>query len=252
MTENDKPDQLVATKPSAPVWAESNNALVLIAEDEPEIAAILEAYLVREGFRTVHAKDGRVALELHQTLKPDVVLLDVKMPHLDGWEVLARIRGMRDTPILMVTALDQDIDKLMALRVGADDYVVKPFNPAEVAARVRAILRRVSKNNRSGVLRVGDLRIDLESHLAYVAQEDKKVSLSLTLTEFRLLTHMARSPMRVFSRSELVDACLPESDALERTVDSHISNLRKKLSEAGVSAMLAGIRGVGYRLGSDE
>lgn len=180
MTENDKPDQLVATKPSAPVWAESNNALVLIAEDEPEIAAILEAYLVREGFRTVHAKDGRVALELHQALKPDVVLLDVKMPHLDGWEVLARIRGMSDTPILMVTAL----------RVGADDYVVKPFNPAEVAARVRAILRRVSKNNRSGVLRIGDLRIDLESHLAYVAQEDKKVSLSLTLTEFRLLTYI--------------------------------------------------------------
>ena len=234
-----------------PTWADTTNSLILIAEDEPEIAAILEAYLVRDGLRTVHARDGLIALELHKTLKPDLVLLDVKMPNVDGWEVLSRIRAFSDTPVIMVTALDQDIEKLMALRVGADDYVVKPFNPAEVTARVRAILRRVNKNIRSDVMRAGPLQIDLESHLAYVVTHDKKTMLSLTLTEFRLLAHMARAPSRVFSRSELVDACLPESDALERTVDSHISNLRKKLSEVGAAHLLAGIRGVGYRLGID-
>jgi two-component system response regulator AdeR len=173
------------------------------------------------------------------------------MPRVDGWEVLSQIRSRGDTPILMVTALDQDLDKLMALRVGADDYVVKPFNPAEVAARARAILRRANKCVRAEVMRAGPLQIDLESHLVHVMTEQRRTLLSLTLTEFRLLAHMARAPMRVFSRSELVDACLPEGDALERTVDSHISNLRKKLAEAGVSHLLAGIRGVGYRLGAD-
>lgn len=119
-------------------------ALVLIAEDEPEIAEILDAYLAREGFRTAVAADGRVALDLHAALKPDLVLLDVGMPKLDGWSVLGELRRRGETPVIMITALDQDIDKLQALRIGADDYVVKPFNPVEVVARVRAVLRRAA------------------------------------------------------------------------------------------------------------
>jgi two-component system response regulator AdeR len=151
----------------------------------------------------------------------------------------------------MVTAHDQDIDKLMALRIGADDYVVKPFNPAEVAARVRAVLRRTrrAEQDRPDVLRVGPLEIDLEAfRVAVVAPDGARQVLTLTLTEFRILAHLARAPRRVFSRSELIAACLPEGEVLERTVDSHISKLRKKLEEVAVQGMPVSLRGVGYRL----
>ncbi|PIT00998.1 chemotaxis protein CheY [Bradyrhizobium nitroreducens] len=224
------------------------NELILVAEDEPEIVTILEAYLAREGFRTVSAADGQVALDQHAILKPDLVLLDVNMPKVDGWEVLTELRRRGDTAVIMVTALDEDIDRLQGLRLGADDYVIKPFNPAEVVARAKAVLRRTSASGNSAVVRIGKLEIDLESYLARVLNDDAVRSLSLTLTEFRLLAHMAKSPMRAFSRSELVDACLPGGDALERTVDSHVSNLRRKLDEAGASGMMSVIRGIGYRL----
>ncbi|NBC38121.1 response regulator [Novosphingobium sp. FSY-8] len=222
------------------------SALALIAEDDGDIADILRAYLEREGFRTVHAADGRVALDLHRALRPDIVLLDVGMPHLDGWAVLSQIRREAETPVIMITALDQDIDKLQALRIGADDYVVKPFNPVEVVARLRAILRRTGQGAAGAVLRVGAIEVDTDSHIVRVHGRD----LPLTLTEFRLLLHMARSPHKTFARGELVDACLPGSDALDRTVDSHISKLRRKLEEAGVAGVPAGVRGVGYRMGA--
>ena len=227
---------------------EPDNALVLVVEDETEIAEIVTAYLEREGFRCVHGGDGKSALELHKALKPDMVLLDVGLPRGDGWEVLAELRRRGDTPVIMITALDKDIDKLQALRIGADDYVVKPFNPVEVVARVRAVLRRATSRSSRGIVRVGRLRLDQESHLASVARGDGLVHLNLTLTEYRLLIHMAAAPMRVFSRGELVDACLRGGDALDRTVDSHISKLRRKLAEAGIDDMPSGVRGVGYRL----
>lgn len=224
------------------------NELALVAEDEPEIAEILDAYLVREGFRVVKAADGRTTLDLHLALKPDIVLLDVTMPRLSGWEVLAELRRRGDTPVIMITALDQDIDRLQGLRSGADDYVIKPFNPVEVVARARAILRRSGQTRSAGVLRINNLAIDVESYVARVEQGRDSVVLVLTLTEFRILAHMGRAPSRVFSRSELVDACLPGADALDRTVDSHVSNLRRKLQQAGAEDMLNGVRGVGYRL----
>ncbi|WP_186415286.1 response regulator [Pannonibacter sp. P2PFMT1] len=223
-------------------------ALVLIAEDDDEISAILDAYLVREGFRTVQARDGRTALDLHLALKPDLVLLDVTMPRLDGWEVLAELRRRGTTPAIMITALDKDIDRLQGLRIGADDYVVKPFNPIEVVARAKAVLRRSGLASAAGVLRAGNLAIDLDAYEVSFDDGAGPVRLSLTLTEFRILAHMARSPARVFTRSELVDACLPGSDALDRTVDSHLSKLRKKLEQAGATGLLPGVRGIGYRL----
>lgn len=223
-------------------------ALVLIAEDDGEISTILDAYLVREGFRTVQARDGRTALDLHLALKPDLVLLDVTMPRLDGWEVLAELRRRGNTPAIMITALDKDIDRLQGLRIGADDYVVKPFNPIEVVARAKAVLRRSGLASAAGVLRAGNLAIDLDAYEASFDDGAGPVRLALTLTEFRILAHMARSPARVFTRSELVDACLPGSDALDRTVDSHLSKLRKKLEQAGATGLLPGIRGIGYRL----
>ncbi|UYO51513.1 response regulator [Rhodopseudomonas palustris] len=224
------------------------NELILIAEDEPEIAKILEAYLVREGFRTVSAADGQTALEQHTILKPDLVLLDVKMPKIDGWDVLAELRRRGETPIIMITALDQDLDRLQGLRLGADDYVVKPFNPLEVVARTKAVLRRSGHAANRTVLRIGKLEVDLESHLAKVHGDDVSMPLQLTLTEFRLLAHMAKAPTRAFGRNELIDACLPGGDALERTVDSHVSNLRRKLDDAGATGMMSVVRGVGYRL----
>lgn len=226
-------------------------ALVLVAEDDPDIADILTAYLERAGTRVVRAEDGRRALDLHLSLNPDLLLLDVQMPRLDGWQVLAEVRHRGDTPVIMLTALDQDIDKLTGLRIGADDYVVKPFNPAEVVARVKAVLRRTSGEGRAAsrrALRFGALTVDLEGHQALVEGEDGR-ALDLTLTEFRLLAHLARTPKRVFSRGELLEACLPEGEALERTVDSHLSKLRKKLEARGVMGVPTNVRGVGYRLG---
>jgi two-component system response regulator AdeR len=227
----------------------TENALILVAEDEPEIAEVIAAYLEREGFRTVRAADGRAALDIHLALKPDLVMLDVHMPRVDGWEVLAELRRRGDTPVIMLTALDQDIDKLQALRIGADDYVVKPFNAVEVAARARAVLRR-SGGAAGALLRVGPIEVDLESHLASVVSGNPpdNAVLPLTLTEFRILAHMVRAPKRAFSRSELVDACLPGGEALERTVDTHLSKLRRKLEDAGAHGFVNNVRGVGFRL----
>ncbi|KAB0662370.1 response regulator transcription factor [Burkholderia diffusa] len=229
--------------------------LVLIAEDDADIADILTAYLSRSGLRSVRAADGRDALALHLQLKPDLMLLDVQMPLVDGWKVLAEIRHRGNTPVIMLTALDQDIDKLTGLRIGADDYVVKPFNPAEVAARVQAVLRRSmpsSRGDKLQVLRAAPFEIDLERHEATVDVAGVQRSLFLTLTEFKLLTQLARAPQRVFSRAELMSACLQEGDALERTVDSHISKLRRKLDDFGISGVLVSVRGVGYKLRSGE
>ena len=226
-------------------------ALVLIAEDDGDIADILEAYFVREGFRTVHARDGRVALDLHLSLKPDIVLVDVTMPRLDGWEVLAELRRRGSTPVIMITALDKEMDRLQGLRIGADDYIVKPFNPIEVVARAKAVLRRAGLAHAGAVIRVGHLSIDLDGYQARFEKDGVSKPLTLTLTEVKLLAHLARTPSKAFTRSELVDACLPGSDALDRTVDSHLSKLRKKLEQVGAEGMLVSIRGIGYRLALD-
>lgn len=242
------------TSPLSPDGTAVLQALVLVAEDEPEIAEILQAYLGRAGLRTAHAADGRSALNMHLSLKPDLVLLDVQMPKMDGWKVLSEIRHRGETPVIMLTAMDQDIDKLMGLRFGADDYVVKPFNPAEVVARTQAVLRRsmADTGRHVRVLRVLPFEIDLDQHEATVQVGGCTHRLQLTLTEFKLLTHLARAPKRVCTRAELLAACLPEGDSQERTVDSHISKLRKKLEDVGVHGIPVGIRGVGYRLWGSE
>lgn len=223
------------------------SALILIVEDEPEIASILDAYFTRDGFRTVLASNGEIALQHHAMLSPDLMVLDVKLPKADGFAVLAEIRRRGGTPVIMATALAEDLDKLSALRLGADDYVVKPFNPLEVVERAKAILRRGQMRS-DGVVRHGPIELDGAAHAAYVQAGDRRQLLNLTTTEFKLLAHMMRTPTKAFSRGELLDACMPESDALERTVDSHVSNLRRKLHVAGAADLLGGVRGVGYRL----
>lgn len=228
-----------------------SNELILIVEDERQIAEIFTAFFEREGFRTVNAADGDLALDLHRMLAPDLIVLDVKLPKRDGIEVLAEIRRRGNTPVIMSTALGEDLEKLTALKIGADDYLVKPFNPLELVARAKAVLRRATDiDGRGNVIRVSDVEIDLVAHeIRLVDDQGATSAIDVTPTEFRILSHMARAPRKAFARSEILDACLPaDGNALERTVDSHISKLRAKLDSAGAIGMLAGIRGVGYRL----
>ncbi len=222
------------------------NPLILIVEDEPHIAQVLDGYLKRDGYRTEVAADGQRALELHRAAKPDLVLLDVQLPKMDGLEVLRRIREVAPTPVIMVTAMAEDLDKLLGLRMGADDYVVKPFSPLEVVARVKAVLRRGASVviNQQPPLRIGDLEVDPVGMVAQVRGQ----RLDLTLTEFKLLETLCRHTNRTFTRTELLEVALPDSDALERVVDAHLANLRKKLERAGLQDLLETVRGVGYRV----
>ncbi|EXB48928.1 efflux system response regulator transcription factor AdeR [Acinetobacter sp. 1000160] len=223
---------------------------ILVVEDEYDIGDIIEHYLKREGMQVLRAMNGKQAIEIHASHPIDLILLDIKLPELNGWEVLSKIRQKAQTPVIMLTALDQDIDKVMALRIGADDFVVKPFNPNEVVARVQAVLRRAQQNqqaqNRNLLYKNIEIHSDL--HSVYIRQQDKKIMLNLTLTEYKILLLMIDQPYKVFTRGELMNHCLPDSDALERTVDSHVSKLRKKLEEHGLQNMLINVRGVGYRL----
>jgi two-component system, OmpR family, response regulator AdeR len=228
-----------------------DNALILIVEDEPQISEVLEAYFQREGFRTVTARDGEIAIQHHHMLKPDLIVLDVNLPKRNGYEVLAQVRRESQTPVIMATAFGEDLDRLTGLKVGADDYVVKPYNPMEVVARAQAVLRRTHAGlDGKCVFRAGSLEIDTSAHTVSVALQDAPPKLvDVTLTEFRIVSHLARAPKRVFTRSELADACLPtDGDTLERTVDSHCSKLRRKLEAAGAMGLLNAVRGVGYRL----
>lgn len=228
------------------------NCLALVVEDEPHIASVLTAYLERDSLRAHTAHDGTQALQLFRQLRPDIVLLDVSLPGMDGLDVLRAIRDEGQTPVIMVTAMADDLDKLLALRLGADDYVSKPFNPLEVMARIRAVLRRSqgpATATRDAPIRVGQIEIDPRAHSAVVYDAGgRPVPLSLTLTEFRLLSCLAAQPRRCFSRSYLIDSCLPESDALERVIDSHLSKLRRKLQLAGQEGLIETVRGIGYRL----
>ena len=229
----------------------NDNALILIVEDERQIAEIYHAFFEREGFRVVTAHDGEAGLDLHRMLSPDLVVLDVGLPKRDGIEVLGEIRRRGNTPVIMSTALGEDLEKLTALKIGADDYLVKPFNPLELVARAKAVLRRATDaQGRGNVIRIGALEVDMVAHeIRAVTGNDAAEVLDVTPTEFRILSHMARAPRKAFARSEILDACLPQDgNALERTVDSHISNLRVKFDRVGVEGMLSGVRGIGYRL----
>jgi len=230
-----------------------NSSMILLVEDDVEIAAILTAYLQNAGFTVSHAENGALALAFCATSSPDLIILDVRMPVMDGWQVLAEVRRRGNTPVIMLTANDDDVDKLSALRIGADDYVVKPFNPAEVVARVQAVLRRTQVVTRSDdSFSTRSLSINLQQHSVVVKPDGTDIAPRLTTTEFRLITQFVREPNRVFSRDELLEACFPEGDTLPRTVDSHISKLRKKLDDAGASGLLQNVRGFGYRLGESK
>ncbi|CAM4298693.1 response regulator [Deinococcus marmoris] len=222
------------------------SALILIVEDEPQLAEILEAYARQEGYLTERAGDGLSALSAFRAASPDLILLDIMLPGKSGLEVLKTVRADGSTPVILVTARAEETDQIVGLELGADDYVVKPFRPREVMARVKAVLRRASAalDDAEKPLRVGPLEVDPR---AVIARVNGQV-LTLTPAEFRLLFHLAESPGRAFSREELLSAALPDSEALERVVDAHLAGVRRKLDAAGAAGLLRTVRGVGYRL----
>lgn len=222
---------------------------VLIIEDDADAADVLDAYLQREGYEVQIAGDGISGLDKALHWKPDLVLLDVMLPGMSGTDVLATLRRETRTPVIMVTAMGDMPDKIGALREGADDYVVKPYNPGEVVARVQAVLRRTASGQKdTATLRWQALEVDVDALTAAVsAPAGENRYLDLTPTEFSILSTLMRAPTRPFSRQYLLEQCLPESEALERVVDTHVYNLRKKLESAGILNVLVNVRGVGYR-----
>lgn len=220
----------------------STEQLVLVVEDEPTISRIVLNYLMREGYRTELATDGLTASQYIHSLKPDLVILDVMLPERSGLDVLRRVRETSDVPVILLTARSEEIDRVLGFELGADDYVPKPFSARELMGRVKALLRRSQTSPmRPRVLRTGKLELHPESMMVFY----NETQIDLTTAEYRLLACLMSQPNKVFSRSELLEAASPDSDALERVVDSHFRNLRKKLPE---EIKLEAVRGVGYRL----
>lgn len=224
---------------------------VLLVDDERKILSLVRAYLEREDYQVIEATDGQQALEAFRHNSPDLIVLDLMLPKLDGLEVCREIRRSSAVPIIMLTARDEDADKLVGLELGADDYITKPFSPRELVARVRAVLRRAHPAE-AGVapavrLSLGDLRMDEERFEATCHGHP----LTLTPAEFRILTALARNPGRVLSRTQLLDIALGESyEGYERTIDAHIKNLRRKLAAAGAGegCGIVTVYGLGYKL----
>lgn len=215
--------------------------LVLVVEDEPQIADTLERYLRASGFRTERAGDGERALELWRRARPDLILLDLMLPKLDGLEVLKRIRQEDKTPILILTAKAEEVDRLLGLELGADDYVVKPFSPREVVARVKAVLRRAQGLVRPpSRVQAGPLEVDLEALRARCHGQE----LALTPFQVRLLYHFVAQAGKALTREEVLEALGTEADA--RTVDAHVKNLRARLGPC--AELLETVRGYGYRM----
>ncbi len=223
---------------------------ILVVDDDREIVRLLRAYLEQAGYPVLVAFDGESALHLLRRERPDLVVLDLMMPERDGWDVTRVVRGdpgLATTAIIMLTARVEDQDKIVGLELGADDYVTKPFNPREVVARVRAVLRRAQGEPVGPrVLHVGDLVMDLDAYQVEVNSQPVK----LTPTEFNLLRALAEVPGHTLTRLELIEKGLGYSyEGLERTVDSHIKNLRRKLETVGAAAdLIETVFGVGYRL----
>lgn len=228
------------------------SARILIVDDDRQIVRLLQAYLDREGMTTFTAYDGEEALHVLRRERPDCVVLDLMMPKRSGWELTRLVRAdehLATTPILMLTARVDDSDKLVGLELGADDYVTKPFNPKEVVARVRAILRRARWNAQPpsvSILQVGALRLDDAQHLVLLNDQP----LELTPTEYALLRAFMEHPNYAFTRGELIEKALGyEYEGLERTIDSHIKNLRRKIEpDVANPTYVETVVGVGYRL----
>ncbi|HEV8488491.1 MAG TPA: response regulator transcription factor [Candidatus Limnocylindrales bacterium] len=228
---------------------------ILVVDDEPKIAALARDYLEHAGFAVVTAADGRAALDTVGRSKLDLVVLDLGLPEVDGLDVTRAIRRDSSLPIVMLTARDDEIDKLLGLELGADDYLTKPFSPRELVARVKAVLRRVDagrapESRDREIIRAGDLTLDLPRMRADVAGRP----VDLTPTEFQLLATMAAQPGRIFTRSQLLDAVHGVAfESYERAIDTHIKNIRRKLEpDPREPRYVLTVYGVGYRFADER
>ena len=219
---------------------------VLVVEDEIEIARVVRDYLRNAGFEVIVVGDGGSAVASVRSAKPDLLVLDLGLPGRDGLDVAREIRLWSDTPIVMLTARGDETDRIVGLEIGADDYVVKPFSPKELVARVRAVLRRTRTAARGDeVVRAGDVEIDTAKMRVSVGG----TQVDLTPTEFQLLATLAREPGRVFTRSQLLDAVHGVAiESYERAIDAHVKNIRRKIEpEPGSPRYVVTVHGVGYR-----
>lgn len=214
-------------------------ANILVVEDEPKLAALLRDYLQAEGHRVTCLADGLAVVPAVRASEPQLILLDIMLPGRDGLDICRELRTFSDVPIMLITARVEEVDRLLGLDLGADDYICKPFSPREVMARVRAVLRRRPPANNG-------LRLDAEAYRAFYDQQE----LDLTPVEFRLLHCLATSPGRVYSRDQLMDHLYDDHRVVtDRTVDSHVKNLRRKLEQAAPEReLIHSIYGVGYKL----
>lgn len=220
---------------------------ILVVDDEKKIVDIVRAYLEREGYQVMVAYEGKSALELARRQSPDLIILDLMLPEISGWDICRILRKESEVPIIMLTARDETTDKIVGLELGADDYVTKPFDPKELVSRVKAVLRRaegiiVPK----GRLNVADLSIDVEKRLVRRSDE----AIELTPIEFELLRVLAENPGRVYSRMQLLDRVQGDAyEGYDRTIDTHIKNLRKKVEpDPDNPRYIITVYGVGYKL----
>ena len=221
---------------------------VLIVEDDPHTVGLVTLYLRQDGHSVLSAMDGISGLDLFREHNPDLVVLDLMLPRLDGLEVCRTVRAESEAPIIMLTARVEEEDRIAGLEMGADDYVTKPFSPRELAARIRAVLRRTTQDEAArsnSPLIHGGILVDTQDRTASV----DGVILKLTPTEFRLLTLLVRTPGKTFTRDEIIERVFGyDFDGFDRTVDSHISGLRRKLDRAADRKYIHTVYGVGYRL----
>lgn len=221
---------------------------ILIVEDDRNIASLVEQYLQKDGFETLSAGDGDNGLALARRENPALVILDINLPGMDGWEVCRALRRDSDVPILMLTARAEEMDRVVGLSIGADDYVVKPFSPRELVERVKAILRRTTvraEPSAAVILESGPIRLDPERHAVTMNGTD----VSLTPSEFKLLQTMMQAPGKVFSRDELLDRLYDNGGVVvDRVIDVHMGKLRQKLEpDPSTPQFLLTVHGVGYR-----
>jgi two-component system alkaline phosphatase synthesis response regulator PhoP len=224
----------------------SLNGTILVVDDEPQITRIARDYLARDGFRVTVAGNGPEALALARRDQPDLVVLDLNLPGMDGLEVCRSLRRVSDVPVIMLTARAEETDRLIGLELGADDYIVKPFSPRELVARVRAVLRRARGAVREpALIRAGGLEIDIEGRL--VRRDGQEVA--LTRSEFNLLAILAQNPGQVFSREQLLERIHGVAyDGFDRSVDSHVKNLRRKLEVDPLAPQfILTVYGIGYK-----
>jgi two-component system alkaline phosphatase synthesis response regulator PhoP len=224
--------------------------VILFVDDEPKIVQLARDYLEHAGFTVITAADGRAALDAARSRKPDLIVLDLGLPQLDGLDVTRLLRKDSNVPIIMLTARSDESDKLVGLELGADDYITKPFSPKELVARVRTVLRRVeSPDFQAEVVRVADLTLDLSRMKLVVGQRQ----VELTPTEFQLLATLAAQPGRIFTRVQLLDALHGVAfDSYERAIDAHIKNIRRKIEpNPRQPRYIFSVYGVGYKFAED-